>query len=80
MGLLINLLEYRYAKFYRAQVALWRSHGLGPSACHQIAAHLCRDEFIGRLKPAAMKAVNARLLEEPPPMLPSPNNAEEAVS
>lgn len=72
MGTLVSLLEYRYAKLYREQLALWRSHGLGPSACHQIAAHLCREEFIGRIKGAEMKSLNARLLNEPPPAISSP--------
>ena len=80
MGTLVGLLEYRYAKLYREQIALWRSHGLGLSACHQIAAHLCRDEFVGRIKSAEMKTLNARLREEPPLVLPSPTNVEEAAS
>ena len=72
MGQIVSLLEYRYTRFYRAQVALWLSNGLGPSACHRIAAHVCRDEFLGRLKPAVMESPNAGLREEPPPALPSP--------
>ena len=77
-GQVVDIRHYRYAKFYRAQIALWRSHGLGLRACHQIAAHLCRDEFIGRVKPAAMKALNARLRLGQPPVIPSPLSMEEA--
>ena len=72
MRTLVSLLEYHYAELYRERLALWRSHGLGLRACHQIAAHLCRDEFIGRLRTADMKSLNARLREEPPPAVPSP--------
>ena len=78
MGTLVSLLECRYAKLYREQLALWRSHGLGLKACHQIATHLCRDEFIGRIKPSAMASINARLRQEPPPAVPSPLSMEEA--
>jgi len=78
MGTVASLLEYRYAKLYRARVAAWLSHGLVLSTCHQIAAHACRDEFIGRIKPARMAAINACLRLEPPPAVPSPLGLEEA--
>ena len=78
MGTVVGLLEYRYARLYREQLALWRSRGLRLPACRQIAAHLCRDEFLGRLKSADMKALNARLRLEPPPAVPSPLGMEEA--
>lgn len=80
MGTVANLLEYRYRKFYRGQVALWRSRRFGLPACHQIAAHVCRNEFIGRLKPTAMKALNARLRIEPPPTIPSRLSLVEEAS
>jgi hypothetical protein len=78
MGTVVGLLEYRYARLYRAQVAAWLSHGLRLSICHQIATHACRGEFVGRIKPAQMAAINARLRLEPPPVIPSPLNMEEA--
>jgi hypothetical protein len=78
VGRIVRLLEYRYAKLYREQVILWHSRQLGLPACHQIAAHVCRDEFIGRLKGGEMKAINARLSKEQPPALPSPLSLEEA--
>jgi hypothetical protein len=72
VGALVSLHEYRYAKLYREQLALWCSHGLGINACHQIAAHLCRDEFIVRIKSADMRSLNKRLRNEEPPAVPSP--------
>ena len=77
-GQVIDIRHYRYTKLYREQLALWRSRGLGLKACHQIAAHVCRDEFLGRLKGGEMKAINARLGKERPPVPPSPLSLEEA--
>ena len=71
-GRVIDIRHYRYSKLYREQLALWLSRGLGLKACHQIAAHPCHDEFIGRLKSGEMRSLNARLREEPPPAIPSP--------
>lgn len=42
------------------------------------AAHICRDEFLGRIKRADMEALNDRLYKEPPPAAPSPLGIEEA--
>ena len=78
MGTVVSLLEYRYAKLYREQVALWYSRQLGLPACHQIAAYVCRGEFIGCLKPAVIQALNSRLRLESPPVLSSPLSMEEA--
>jgi hypothetical protein len=61
VGTVVSLLEYRYTKLYRAQVELWLSRGLGLSTSRQIAAHVCRSEFAGRIKLARMRVVNARL-------------------
>ena len=80
MGTVVSLLEYRYAKLYRGQIALWRSRQFDLPACRQIAAHVCRDEFIGRLNPGTMKALNARLRKEPPPTFTSPFSLEEEAS
>jgi hypothetical protein len=78
VGKIVSLLEYRYAKLYREQVALWRSRQIGLPACHQIAAHVCHDEFIGRLKPAVMTSLNRCLCGASPPVVPSDYGMEEA--
>ena len=78
MGTVISLLGFRYAKLYREQLALWLSRGLRLKTCHQIAVHTCRDEFLGRIKGAEMKSLNARLRDEQPPAVPSPLSLEEA--
>jgi hypothetical protein len=69
VGTVVSLLEYRYTKLYREQVELWHSRGLGLSTSRQIAAHVCRSEFAGRIKLAEMRAVNARLNRELPAAL-----------
>lgn len=66
MGTVVSLLEYRYTKLYREHVELWHSRGLGLSTSSQIAAHVCRSEFAGRIKLARMRVVNARLNQELP--------------
>jgi len=53
MGAVASLVEYRNARLYREQFALWRSRGVGPAVCHLIAAHVCRGEFVGRISPPA---------------------------
>jgi hypothetical protein len=78
MGRVVSLLGFRYTKLYREQLALWLSRGLGLKTCHQIAAHICRDEFLGRIKSAEMKSLNARLRDEQPPAVPCPLGLEEA--
>ena len=45
------------------------------SASRQIAAHVCRSEFAGRIKLSRMRAVNARLDRLP---LDNPARLEEA--
>ena len=81
MGTVVRLLglRFRFAKLYREQHSLWISRGLGLKTCHQKAAHICRDEFLGRIKSAEMKSLNARLRDEQPPVVPSPLSLEEAL-
>jgi len=78
MGKVVGLLEYRYAKIYREQLALWHSRRFGPSTCHQIAKHVCRDEILGRLRRAEMDAIDKRLRAELPAAATAPFRLEEA--